>query len=175
MNSAFIIDIKDLRNKARRNIEQGAMTEDYTIDKNHVIDMLNNALATELLCSFRYKQHYYLCTGLESDAIAQEFLEHSREEQEHADALAERISQLGGTPCFNPDTITSRSHSEYKVPSSINAMIKENLIAERVAIESYRAMIQFIGDEDPTTRRVLEDILKVEEEHADELADFLEF
>lgn len=175
MNSSFVIDIKDMREKARQHIERGAVTEDYALDNEHVIDMLNQALATELLCSLRYKQHYHLCVGLGSDAIAEEFLEHSHEEQGHADALAERISQLGGSPCFHPDTLTSRSHSEYVVPGTINGMVQENLVAERVAIDSYRAMIRFIGDKDPTTRRILEEILKVEEEHADELADFLEF
>lgn len=175
MNSTFVIDIKNMREKARQHIEQGAVTANYDLDHEQVIDMLNHALATELLCALRYKQHFHLCVGLQSDAIAQEFLEHSHEEQAHADALAERISQLGGTPCFHPDTITSRSHAEYSVPGTINGMVKENLVAERIAIDSYRSMIQFIGDKDPTTRRILEEILKVEEEHANELADLLEF
>lgn len=153
---------------------RGPITSDYRGDVKQAVDVLNQALATELVCVLRYKRHYYMSRGINKDAIANEFLEHAAQEQEHADMIAERITQLGGAPDLNPDGMTSRSHSEYVEGASMTDMIKENLVAERVAIESYREMIRFFGDNDPTTRRMLEQILAVEEEHANDMVDLLE-
>lgn len=173
LSSQFVADLETIQENARKHIENGALTEGYAIDKEHVIEMLNSALATELICVLRYKQHYFMCEGLNAKNVADEFLEHANEEQSHADQLAERITQLGGEPEMDPKKLTENSHSEYVSASSIEEMIKENLIAERIAIDSYRRMIQYLGDNDPTTRRLLEDILAMEEEHADDLAGLL--
>lgn len=153
---------------------QGPITSDYRGDVTQAINVLNQALATELVCVLRYKRHYYMSRGLNKDAIAGEFLQHATEEQDHADRIAERITQLGGAPDFNPEGMLTRSHSEYKEGDSMIDMIKENLVAERIAIESYREIIRFFGDNDPTTRRMLESILAVEEEHANDMVDLLE-
>ena len=153
---------------------RGPITSDYRGDVKQAVDVLNQALATEIVCVLRYKRHYYMSRGLNKDAVANEFLEHAAQEQEHADMIAERITQLGGSPDLNPDGMTSRSHSEYREGESMTDMIKENLVAERIAIESYREMIRFFGDNDPTTRRMLEQILAVEEEHANDMVDLLE-
>lgn len=169
----FVSDIKAIREHARQEIEKGAVTSSYSMNRESVVNMLNLALSTELLCTLRYKQHYFVCEGMDVQAVANEFLEHSHQEQEHADRLAERITQLGGTPGMNPAAISDRAHSEYIESNSVSEMIKENLIAERIAIDSYREMIDYVGDDDPTTRRILEDILAVEEEHADDLAGLL--
>jgi bacterioferritin len=168
-----LTDVKTLRESARRHIEEGAVTEHYSADREKVLQLLNEALATELVCVLRYRHDYFMARGLESKAAAGEFLEHATEELEHADQIAERIVQLGGEPNFAPDELTSRSHSEYRVGKTLQEAIRENLVAERIAIDSYREMIQYLGDSDPTTRRMLEEILATEEEHADDLADLL--
>ena len=159
---------------AAANLDDGAVTEGYRADRAAVVAMLNDALATELVCVLRYKRHYYTANGLNNGAIKAEFLEHAQEEQEHADWLAERIVQLNGSPNFNPATLTARSHAEYDESEDIKGMIRANLIAECVAIESYRQMILAIGDKDPTTRHLLVKIMAAEEEHADDMRDLLE-
>src|SRR5262245_22636129 len=148
--------IQELRDRARQRIEEGAVTEDYGLDRKAAVAVLNEALATELVCVLRYRFHYFMATGIHSQAAKAEFLEHAKEEQEHADSLAERIKQLGGKPDMNPETLTARSHSEYKEGHSLVEMLKEDLIAERIAIESYRDMARFFGEKDPTTRRLIE-------------------
>ena len=168
-----LTDVKTLREQARRHIEEGAVTENYAADREKVIEMLNEALATELVCVLRYRHDHFMARGFASKAAADEFLEHANEELEHADRIAERIVQLGGEPNFEPSQLASRSHSEYRTGRTIEEAIKENLVAERIAIDSYREMVQFVGDSDPTTRRMLEEILATEEEHADDLADLL--
>lgn len=169
----FLTDVTELRRRARQHIEEGAVTEGYRGDRETVIKLLNEALATELVCVLRYKRHYFMAQGIHADPIAQEFLQHANDEQGHADQLASRIVQLGGSPNFSPDGLLMRSHSEYVEGSTLIDMIKEDLIAERVAIDSYTEMIRYVGDNDITTRRMLEAILAVEEEHADDLASFL--
>lgn len=170
----FLSDVKELRRRARENIERGAITDSYGLDSNVVCDILNQALATEIVCVLRYKRHYYMATGLNKDAVAAEFLEHANDEQNHADRIAERITQLGGAPNFNPEGLASRSHSEYKEGNSLVDMIKEDLIAERVAIESYGEIVRFLGEKDPTSRRLMEDLLAVEEGHANDMNDLLQ-
>ncbi len=170
----FLTDIKTLRERARKHIEQGAITEGYKADRETVIKILNEALATEIVCVLRYKRHHFMATGINAEAAAAEFLEHANEEQMHADQIAQRIVQLGGAPNFSPDGLTSRSHAEYVEGENLIEMIKEDLIAERIAIDSYREMIEYLGTDDPTTRRMLEEILATEEEHADDLAGMLE-
>jgi bacterioferritin len=173
-SSAPNIDIPALRQRAREDIEQGAVTSDYAADPEVVIRLLNEALATEIVCVLRYRRHYFMAKGILSEPVAAEFLEHAQQEQEHADSIAERIVQLGGGPDLNPDTLTKRSHAEYVEVESLSEMIKENLVAERIAIESYRAMINYLGEKDSTTRRMLEQILAVEEEHADDLSSLMQ-
>jgi bacterioferritin len=162
-----------LRANARKNIDKGAITESYKADKGTVIKLLNDALATEYVCVLRYMRHYHMASGMLADSVKAEFLEHAKQEQEHADKIAERIVQLGGEPDLNPDTLTRRSHAEYQEGKDLRDMVKEDLIAERIAIDSYREMINYIGDRDTTTKRILESILAQEEEHADEFADLL--
>jgi bacterioferritin len=169
----FLSDIKTLRQRVRTHIDEGAVTPNYGADRDKVVKLLNEALATEIVCVLRYKRHYYMAQGISSDAVKAEFLEHAGEEQEHADEIAERICQLGGEPNLNPEGMTSRSHSEYVEGKSLRDMIREDLIAERIAIESYREMINYIGDGDTTTRRMLEGILAVEEEHAEDMNSLL--
>lgn len=169
----FLTDVQELRRRARQHIEEGAVTEGYRGDRETVVKLLNEALATEIVCVLRYKRHYFMAQGIHSDPIAAEFLQHANEEQGHADQIAGRIVQLGGSPNFNPEGILSRSHSEYQEGTTLIDMIKEDLVAERVAIDSYTEMIRYIGENDITTRRMLEEILAVEEEHADDLASFL--
>lgn len=170
----FLTDIKTLRERARAEIEKGPVTEAYGADLPRVVQVCNEALATEIVCTLRYKRHYYTATGIHAEAVAAEFLQHAQEEQEHADLLAERIVQLGGEPDFNPDTLATRAHAEYDASLDLIEMIKEDLVAERVAIASYAEITQWLGDGDPTTRRVFERILEQEEEHADDLRGFLE-
>jgi len=165
--------IQELRDRARQHIDDGAVTRDYALDRERAIAVLNEALATELVCVLRYKFHYFMATGIHSTAAKEEFLEHAGEEQEHADQIAERIKQLGGKPEMNPAVISASAHSEYKEGTTLSEMLKEDLIAERIAIESYRDMINFFGDKDTTTKRMLEAILAKEEEHADDIADLL--
>jgi bacterioferritin len=169
----FLTDVQELRRRARQHIEEGAVTNGYRADRETVVNLLNEALATEIVCVLRYKRHYFMAQGIHADPIAQEFLTHANEEQGHADQLAARIIQLGGAPNFSPEGLLSRSHSEYVEGTTLVDMIKEDLVAERVAIDSYNEMIRYVGDKDVTTRRMLETILAVEEEHADDLASFL--
>jgi len=169
----FLTDVQELRRRARQHIEEGAVTDAYRGNRETVIKLLNEALATEIVCVLRYKRHYFMAQGIHAEPIAAEFLQHANEEQGHADEIANRIVQLGGAPNFNPDGLTSRSHSEYAEGTTLIDMIKEDLVAERVAIDSYTEMIRYVGDDDITTRRMLEGILAVEEEHADDLASFL--
>ena len=173
-NRTELTDVATLRARARQHIEEGAVTAGYDADRATVLKLLNDSLATELVCVLRYRRHHFMAKGIHSKSVADEFLVHSNEEQGHADLIAERIVQLGGEPDFAPDGLTGRSHAEYVAPESLTDMIKENVIAERIAIDSYREIIQYIGDKDPTTRRMLEDILAVEEEHADDMADLME-
>jgi len=170
---APLTDVKTLRQRARKNVMDGAVTEGYGADREKVLDLLNQALATEIVCVLRYRRHHFMAKGMNAEPIAAEFLLHAGEELAHADSIAARIVQLGGEPDFAPDTLTTRSHSEYVAVNALTDMVKENLVAERVAIESYSDMIRYIGDKDITSRRLLEGILAVEEEHADELADLL--
>jgi bacterioferritin len=170
----FLTDIETLRARARQNIEQGPITEAYGADRDRVIDVLNEVLATELVCVLRYKRHYYTATGLSAAPVAAEFLQHANEEQAHADQIALRITQLGGEPNFDPEGLATRSHAEYDASSNLLDMVREDLIAERVAIVSYNEIVRWLGDKDPTTRRMIEDILAVEEEHADDLLSILE-
>lgn len=170
----ILTDIPTLRKRARQHIEEGAVTAGYDADRTTVLKLLNDSLATEIICVLRYRRHHFMAKGIQSKSVADEFLVHSNEEQDHADLIAERIVQLGGAPNFSPDGMSKRSHSEYVEAVSLADMIKENVVAERIAIDTYREIIQYIGDKDPTTRRMLESILAVEEEHADEMADLLE-
>ena len=170
----FLTDIKELQRRAREHVEKGAVTPAYRGDVKTAIKLLNEALATEIVCTLRYRRHYFMASGIHSQSVADEFLEHSNQEQEHADKIAERIRQLGGAPDFNPEGLLSRSHAQYTEGSSLIDMIKEDLIAERIAIESYLEMIRFFGENDPTSRRVLEFVLAQEEEHADDMATLLE-
>lgn len=173
-NETFLSDIKELRDRARRSMREGAVTPANKSDRTTAIRILNEALATEIVCVLRYKRHYAMAKGILSQAVADEFAEHAAEEQAHADRIAERIVQLGGEPDYNPVTLLTRSHSEYKEGGDLTGMIEEDLVAERIAIESYSEMIRFFGDDDPTSRRVMEDILAKEEEHAEDLATLLE-
>lgn len=169
-----ISDRKTLRANARKSIEDGAITPTYAADRKMVIKLLNDALATEWVCVLRYYRHYFMAKGMLADAVKGEFLEHAQQELAHANRIAERIVQLGGEPDLDPDTLTARAHAEYKEGRDLREMVKEDLIAERIAIDSYREMIGFIGDSDTTTKRMLEQILEQEEEHADEFADLLD-
>ena len=168
-----LTDVKTLRARARQDIEDGAMTAGYKAKADTVIKLLNEALATEIVCVLRYKRHYFMATGINSLSVKGEFLQHATEEQAHADQLAERIVQLGGEPNLSPEGMLNRSHSEYIEGESLVEMIKEDLIAERIAIDSYREMIAYVGTDDPTTRKVLEGILAQEEEHAEDLSSLL--
>jgi len=170
----FLTDVKTIRERARKHIENGAVTEGYQADRETVVRLLNEALATEIVCVLRYKRHYFMAQGIHAEPVAQEFLQHANEEQTHADEIASRIVQLGGEPDFAPDGLTARAHSEYVAGESLTDMIREDLVAERIAIDSYSEMIRWLGDGDPTTKRMLEGILAMEEEHADDLANLLE-
>ena len=168
-----LTDVGTLRKRARANIDEGAVTTGYTADRATVLQLLAESLATELVCVLRYRRHHFMARGIHSQSVAQEFLDHSNEELGHADQIAERIVQLGGAPDFAPDGLAGRSHAEYVAGDTLAGMIREDLVAERIAIDSYRDIIVYLGDQDPTTRRMLEGILAVEEQHADELADLL--
>ena len=169
----FAADVKKIRERARQHIEAGAVTEGYKADREQVTRVLNDVPATEIVCVLRYKRHYYMAQGISSDSVKGEFLQHANEEQQHADWVAERITQIGGEPNFNPEGLATRSHSEYKPGESLTDMIKEDLIAERIAIESYSEIIRWLGNDDPTTRVLVEQILKMEEEHANDMSDLL--
>ncbi|MEU8269450.1 ferritin-like domain-containing protein [Sphaerisporangium sp. NPDC049002] len=170
----FLTDIQALRDRARAEIDKGPVTSAYGADLPRVIQVCNEALATEIVCVLRYKRHYYTATGIHAEPVAKEFLEHAADEQRHADMLAGRISQLGGDPDFDPARLSTRAHTQYDGSLDLIEMIKEDLVAERVAIASYTEIAQWIGDGDPTTRRVFEELLADEEDHADDLANLLE-
>ncbi|MFT4064011.1 ferritin-like domain-containing protein [Paraburkholderia sp.] len=169
----FVMDIKKIRADARKHMSDGPVTPSYGANRETVLKLLNDALATEIVCTLRYKRHYFMAKGINSEAVATEFDEHATEEQEHADRIAERIVQLGGEPDFAPDGLGTRAHSEYKEGANLTDMIRENLVAERIAIDTYREIIHYLGEKDVTTRRLFEEILAVEEEHADDMADLL--
>lgn len=170
----FAADVEELRRRARKHMEMGAVTDSYRADRETVIKILNEVLATELVCVLRYKRHYFMATGLHAQAVAAEFLEHANEEQGHADVAAERITQLGGEPDFNPESLVRRSHAEYIEGTSLLDMVREDLVAERIAVESYNEIIRYLGDDDPTTRIAIEKILSKEEEHADDMKKILD-
>jgi bacterioferritin len=170
----FLTDVKTLRERARKHIEQGAVTEGYRGDRETVIKLLNEALATEIVCVLRYRRHHFMAAGINAESVAAEFLIHANEEQGHADLIAARIVQLKGEPNFSPEGLLTRSHAEYVEGNSLIDMIKEDLVAERIAIDSYREMVNYVGNDDSTTRRMLEGILAMEEEHADDLVSMLE-
>ena len=174
MDKPFLTDIKTLRARARQHMEQGAVTPGYHADRDVVLKLLNEALATELICVLRYKRHYFMAKGIHSESVAAELWGHAADEQQHADRIAGRITQIGGEPDFSPQGLATRSHAEYVEGDTLEEMIKEDLIAERIAIDSYREMINYLGQNDSTTRRLMEEILAKEEEHADDLANLLE-
>jgi bacterioferritin len=174
MAGEFVTDVKEIRRRARAHMEQGPVTAGYQADRETVVRLLNEALATEIVCVLRYKRHYFMASGIHAQGVAAEFAEHATEEQAHADQIAERITQLGGEPDFNPEGLAARSHSEYVPGDDLLEMIKEDLVAERIAVESYAEMVRYLGDDDPTTRRLLEEILAKEEEHADDLRNLIE-
>ena len=169
----FLTDVKTLRKRARQHIEDGAVTAGYAGNTETAIKVLNEALATEIVCVLRYKRHYFMARGIHAGPVAEEFLEHAGEEQQHADLISERIVQLGGAPNLSPDGLLSRSHSEYVEGTDLVDMIKEDLVAERIAIDSYREIAAFFAPFDATTRRMIEEIQAKEEEHAEDLADLL--
>lgn len=170
----FLSDIQTLRQRARQHMEAGAVTPGYGADRDAVVNILNAALATEIVCQLRYKRHYFMASGINADAAKAEFLEHANQEAQHADKIAERIVQLGGAPDFSPDGLASRSHAEYAEGTTLREMIEEDLVAERVAIESYREIVLYLADRDPTTRRLMEEVLAVEEEHAEDLVSLMQ-
>jgi bacterioferritin len=174
VHQPFVTDIQELRRRAREHMERGAVTTAYKADRETVIRILNEVLATEIVCVLRYRRHYYMATGIHAQAVAQEFLEHANEEQEHADIAAERINQLGGAPNFNPEGMATRSHSQYVEGKTLLDMVREDLVAERIAVESYNEIIRYLGDDDPTTRIAMEKILSKEEEHADDMKKLLD-
>lgn len=169
----FLKNIEEIRARARQQIEDGPMTKDYRLDREQVISILNEALATEIVCVLRYKFHYFMATGIHSAAVAAEFRQHAQEEQQHADRIAQRIRQLGGKPQMHPEVIAKASHSEYQEGSSLADMIREDLVAERIAVETYREIVNYFGEHDPTSRLMMEEILAKEEEHADDLVNLL--
>src|SRR5690348_8598276 len=173
MKGTFLTDVQEIRKRARQHVEQGAVTEGYSADRETVIKLLNEALATEIVCVLRYKRHYFMASGINAESVAAEFLQHANDEQGHADQIAQRIVQLGGEPNLNPEGLLTRSHAEYVEGENLIDMIKEDLVAERIAIDSYRDMINYFGNDDPTSRRLMESILAVEEEHADDLVNLL--
>ena len=172
--NGFLTDIKTIRARARQHLERGAVTEGYSADRETVLRLLNEALATEIVCVLRYKRHYYMASGIHAQSVAAEFLAHANEEQVHADQIAQRIVQLGGAPNLSPEGLTSRAHSEYVEGETLVEMLEENLVAERIAIDTYRDIISYLGNDDPTTRRMIEEILAMEEEHADDIKTLLE-
>ncbi len=172
--SEFLTDVKEIRRRARKNIEKGAVTSGYRADVKQVVAVLNEVLATEIVCVLRYKRHYFTASGIHAQAVAAEFLQHANEEQAHADSVAQRIVQLGGSPNLNPEGLATRSHSQYDEKASLVDMIREDLVAERIAIETYSEIVRWLGNDDPTTRTLIEGILKMEEEHADDLSTLLE-
>jgi bacterioferritin len=172
--NSFVSDVQELRRRAREHMEDGAVTSAYKADRNTVVRILNEVLATEIVCVLRYKRHYYMATGIHAQSVAEEFLEHAKEEQEHADIVAERINQLGGEPNFNPEGMADRSHSQYIEGKTLLDMVREDLVAERIAVESYSEIIRYLGNDDPSTRLAMEQILSKEEEHADDMKKLLD-
>jgi bacterioferritin len=172
-STPFLTDVATLRDRARKHLQEGAVTSNYGADPDVVVRVLNDALATEIVCVLRYKRHYFMAQGIASESVKAEFAEHASQEQEHADRIAERIVQLGGEPDLNPDTLTSRSHAEYVEGNSLLEMLREDLVAERIAIESYREIVEWLRGKDSTTRRMMEEILAVEEEHAEDISSLL--
>ncbi|HEX7910307.1 MAG TPA: ferritin-like domain-containing protein [Paraburkholderia sp.] len=173
-NDSFVMDLRKIREEARKHMSDGPVTQSYRADRAIVLKLLNDALATEIVCTLRYKRHHFMAKGINSEGVAKEFAQHAAEEQEHADRIAERIVQLGGEPDFAPDSLKTRAHSEYKEGTNLTSMISENLVAERIAIDTYREIVRYLGEKDVTTRRLFEEILAVEEEHADDMADLLQ-
>jgi bacterioferritin len=171
--NTFKTDIEQIRKRAREKMEDGPITASYQADRKKVIEVLNEVLATEIVCTLRYKNHYYMAQGIHAQAVAAEFLEHAKEEESHADMVAKRITELNGTPNFDPDGLKTRSHAEYKQCDTLEDMIREDLVAERIAVSTYSEIIRWLANEDPTTRRMIEEILAKEEEHADDLAKLL--
>ncbi|MET0285117.1 MAG: ferritin-like domain-containing protein [Polyangiales bacterium] len=174
MKQPFKIDLQSIKTKAREHILQGAVTENYSADREAVIKVLNDVLATELVCNLRYRNNALVAHGIHAEAVAAEFTEHATQEQDHADRIAARIVQLGGEPNMDPASLTARSHADYKTSRDIRELLRENLIAERVAVDTYAEIARWLGEDDPTTRRLIEEILEQEEEHADDLASLLE-
>jgi bacterioferritin len=174
MAGKFTSNLAAIRKRARAKMEEGAVTGAYKADRKKVVEVLNEVLATEIVCVLRYKNHYYMASGIHAQPVAAEFLQHANEEQTHADWAAQRITQLQGVPNFNPAGLDKRAHAEYREGDTLEEMIREDLVAERIAIETYSEIIRWLGNDDPTTRRLIEDILKMEEEHADDLANLLE-
>lgn len=170
----FVTDIETIRARARLHIERGPITDAYIADRDRVIAVLNEVLATELVCVLRYKRHYFTAVGINAGPVAQEFLEHATEEQQHADMAAQRISQLGGEPNFSPEGLAARSHTEYDSSPGLLEMVKEDLVAERIAVASYQEIVRWLGNDDPTTRRMIETILAQEETHAEDLLNILQ-
>jgi bacterioferritin len=170
---AFVSDVKKIRDRARKQLEKGAVTQGYQGDAAQVCKVLNEALATEIVCVLRYKAHYFAAQGINSEGVKSEFLQHANDEQGHADSIAERITQLNGDPDLNPEGLATRSHSEYETGKDLPSMIKEDLVAERIAIDTYGEIIRWLGEKDPTSRRLMESILEKEEEHANDMSDLL--
>lgn len=171
--TSFKADIEEIRRRAKEKMEDGAVTANYKADREKVISVLNEVLATETVCVLRYKNHYYMAKGVHAPGIEEEFLEHANEEQDHADKVAKRIAELGGTPNLNPKGLSERSHAEYGTGETLNEMIQEDLVAERIAIATYSEIVRWLGNDDPTTRRLIEELLAKEEEHADDMAKLL--
>ena len=169
----FKADIEEIRRRARTKMEEGPVTGSYKADRQQVVEVLNEVLATEIVCTLRYKNHYFMAQGIHSQAVADEFLEHSKDEEQHADMVAKRITELGGEPNFDPEGLTTRAHAEYNAPDTLEGMIREDLVAERIAVSTYSEIIRWLANDDPTTRRMIEEILAKEEEHADDLAKLL--
>lgn len=174
MKGPFVTDMEAIRERARAKMHDGAVTDAYKADRQQVLQVLNEVLATEIVCVLRYKNHYYMASGIHGEQVAGEFLTHANEEQAHADLIAERITQLGGRPNLNPEGLATRSHAQYAEGETLKEMIEENLVAERIAIETYSEIIRWLGDDDTTTRRIIETILAEEEHHADDMASLLE-
>jgi len=171
--NTFKADIEEIRRRALEKMDQGAVTASYQADREQVISVLNEVLATETVCTLRYRNHYFMASGIHSSGVEAEFLEHAQQEQEHADRVAKRITELGGRPNLNPEGLATRSHAQYGEGQTLEEMIKEDLVAERIAIATYSEIVRWLGNDDPTTRRMMEEILAVEEEHADDMAKLL--
>lgn len=174
MNEPFRLDLENIKRRARDHMAQGAVTESYRADPEAVVKVLNEVLATEIVCNLRYRNNALVAQGIHAEAVASEFWEHAKEEQEHAERVAARIVQLGGEPDMDPGSLTARSHADYKTSRNLRELLRENLVAERVAVSTYSEIVRWLGDDDPTTRRLIEWVLEQEEEHADDLASLLD-